>query len=191
MIKNFKNQFGLTLIEILVAMSISVVVGGLLLVIMTNSSGLFFKQSSKISQGVKTNDALVALRQNIKQANSISPGFSVYTSGQEQLVLEVSSINSSGNIIPDTNDYYVFFKDNNYLRFKIYPNELSQRKSMNQVLATFVDKILFEYFNNANPPVSVAPNVATKIKITLVLEQKTLTDSEQSIATSEANLRND
>lgn len=182
-----KRQSGITLIEILVVMFISTIAGGLLLVIMTNSSGLFFKESSKINQGVGVNDALVALRQNIKQANSIVSSFSsestVFTSGQDQLILGVSSVDNAGNIIPNTNDYFVFFKDQNILRLKVFPNELSHRKSVDQVLTTSVNGLLFEYFDNANPPVQVAPNAASKIKATLILGQ--------TIATSEANLRND
>lgn len=172
------KQSGMTLIEVLVAMFISVIVGGLLLVIMTSSSGLFFKESSKISQGVGTNEALTILRQNIKQASSIAN-----ISGPSQLVLELASYDSSGNLISNTYDEIVFLRDQNFLRFKVFPNELSQRKSVDQVLATSVDGLLFEYFNNANPPVQVTPNTAAKIKATLVLGQ--------TIATSEANLRND
>lgn len=189
------KQTGMTLIEVLVVIFILLATGGLLLAIISDSSWLFFKQSSKISQGMGVNDALMTVRQNIKGAGFVaqtySDGPTVYTSGPNQLILGVSSYDSSGNIITNINDYFVFFKDQSYLRLKIFPDALSERKPQDQVLASFVDNVVFEYFNSASPPLAVAPNLATKIKATLILKQSTLSNIQQTIATSEASLRND
>lgn len=187
---------GLTLIEVLISMGIAVVVGGLLFVIIVNSTGLFYKQSSKIEQGVSVNDALSVIRNSIKEAQSIVANYPeiqpfTYTTGLTQLVLKLASIDSSGNIIIDSFDYYVFYLDQTKLFFKVFPGALSQRKSRDQILSTNVESLEFKYYNLANPPEEVTPISASKITITLFLEQKSGQVMEKSIATTEANLRND
>lgn len=177
---------GLSLMEVLIAMGIAIVVGGLLLIIIVNSAGLFYKQSSKVEQGRNINDALTQIRQNIKQSSSIDP-----TSTPEQLVLKISSIDSSGDIIADTFDNFVFSKDQRNLRFKTFPNALSSRKAQDQIFSTSVDSLNFQYLDLANPPNEVAPVSAVKVRITLTLKQKSGADYETNTATTEASLRND
>lgn len=181
------KEKGLTLLEILVAMGISMVAGMLLLTIITNSLGLYNQQSSKLEQGLNINDALVQVRNNIKSSSGIASTFSSggdsYSIGATQLILKIPSIDSSNNIISETYDYYVYYLDSNKFRFKSYPNAQSVRKPQNQILSTLTDSLKFQYFNSANPPVEVTPDTASKVRITLTLKQNT--------ATSEASLRND
>ncbi len=177
-------------------MGIAVLVGGLLFVIIVNSTGLFYKQSTKIETGVSINDALSAIRNSIKEAQSIEANYPgsqpfIYTTGLTQLVLKLASVDSSGNIIVDSFDYFVFYLDQTILRFKVFPNVLSQRKSRDQIFSTSVENLEFRYYNLANPPAEVPPVSAAKIKITLSLEQKSGQAIERSVATTEANLRND
>lgn len=181
------KQSGMTLIEVLVAMFISVIVGGLLLVIMTNSAGLFTNQSLKVEEGLDVNDALMVIRRDIKQAGFIAASYTngptTYTSGATQLVLKIPSLDNSGNVIPQTYDYFVYFQNNKFLSYKVFPDLLSQRKSVDQILATDVKKIFFQYYDNNTPSNEVLPTAATKIKASI--------DLSQTVATAEASLRND
>lgn len=186
---------GLTLVEVLIAMGISVVVGVLLLAVIVNSSGLFYSQSSKVGQGVGVNDALSKIRSTIKESAGIVPAYAfestTYTTGATQLVLKLPSLDGSGNIISDTFDHFIFFPDQTKLRFKSFPHSLSIRKMQDQILSLNVDSIKFQYFDSATPPNEVAPTTAAKVRISLSLKQKTGQSFEVSIATSEASLRND
>lgn len=163
--------------------------------IIVNSAGIFTQQSSKVQTGLNINDALSSVRGNIKQASAVAvsytSGSTTYTTGSNQLVLKVPAIDSSGNIITDTFDYFVFFLDQKILHFKIFPDSSSSRKASDRIFSTSVDSLEFRFFNSANPPVEVAPVNATKIHITLVLKQRVGTSFETNMATSEANLRND
>lgn len=189
------GNYGFTLIEILVVMGIATVAGVLLVVIMVNSAGLFTEQSSKVEQGLKINDALSEVRSSVKQANAVAENYtgggSVYVSGLSQLVLKVLSEDSSGNIIDNTFDYFVFFLDQNLLHFKIFPDPVSSRKLADRILSNMADSVNFQYFNSANPPVEVTPVNAAKVRITLTLKQKNGLNFEVQTGTSEANLRND
>lgn len=194
---NFQDRQnrGLTLIEVLIAMGIATVTGALLVVIIVNSAGLFTQQSSKVQEGLNINDALLQVRSSIKDASAVevsyTSGSTTYTTGGSQLVLKVASLDSSDNIIVDTYDYFVFFQDQNYLRFKIFPDQLSFRKAADQIFSSSVDNLAFQYFNSATPPAEVTPTNATKVRITLTLRQKIGVNYETQLATSEANLRND
>lgn len=190
-----ERDSGFTMIEILVSMGIAVVTGALLLVIIVNSAGLYSTQSSKVQEGLNINDALLEIRGSVKQASAIiaqyTNGQTTYTTGPDELVLEVASLNSSGNILSDTYDFYVFYLDQNYLRFRIFPDPASSRIASNKILSNLVDTLSFQYFNSAVPPVEVNPVDATKVRISLKLKQRTGKNFEVSVATSEANLRND
>lgn len=177
---------GFTLVELLVAMGISVIVGGLLMIVVVNSAGLFQSESSKLTQGLNANDALVSVRNQIKQSSAIDE-----SSSAEKLVTKILSIDISNNIISDTFDNVVFFKDANKLRLKVYPDPTSARTAQDQIFSTDVDSLKFEYFNSANPPVEVAPASATKVRINLTLKQLVGNKVETSVVSSEASLRND
>lgn len=185
---------GFTLLEILIAAAITSIVAGLLLMIMINSTGLFSRQSAKVQAGLNINDATAKFKSTVKQASSIAvlhiTSSTTYTSDSQTLVLKVSSIDSSGNIIINTFDYYVYYLDQGILYLKTFPDSLSSRKAENRVFSTLVDSVSFQYFNTSNPPAEVVPANASKIRMTLVLKQKVGVDFETQVSTAEANLRN-
>ncbi len=188
------NKKGFSLIEILISTSVAVLIGGLLIVIMVNITRVFFKESSGVSIGLNTNDALAEVRKSIKQSSGVeatyTAGSTTYTSGATQIVLKVPSLDQSGNIIGSTFDYFVFFQTQNILHFKTFPNAASKRKAQDQIFSNLVDSLVFKYLSSANPPVEVTPTSASKVRITLILKQKTGQTYETNSATSEANLRN-
>jgi len=85
----------------------------------------------------------------------------------------------------------VFFKDQSYLRFKVFPDPSSFRKVSNEVLTASLESVVFNYFNLDNPPLEVNPSQASKVRISISLRQRIGTRVEINTATSEANLRND
>lgn len=186
---------GFTLIEVLVAMGIATLAGVLLVVIIVNSAGLFTQQSSKVSSGLSANDTMLELRNSIKistaVAESFTDGAATYTSDGDELVLKVPSVDGSGNLIENTFDHFIFSRQVLNLRFKVFPDALSTRSSVDRIFATSVDFLEFRYFSAANPPVEVVPKEAAKVKITLTLKQKNGLNFETLTSTSEANLRND
>lgn len=189
-----KNQLGLTLIEIVITTSIVVLVAGLIFMIMVNNTGVFYKQSAKVSQGLGSNDTLASIRSTIKEGQSIATGYPegsspAYTSSSTTLVIKLPSVDLSGGVITGIFDFAVFTIEQGRLKLKIFPNSSSTRKPVDQVLALNADKILFEYFDSSG--MIVAPTAAYKIKTTLVLKQKAAAGYETNIATSEATLRND
>ena len=171
-----RETLGFTLMEILVVMAVSVIVSALLITILVRSSGVFYKQTVQISEGVGINNALSRLREVTKGAQSVEA-----TSSASELVLKIPTITNNNDFVENTFDSAVFTKDNDKLRYKLFPNSQSSRKLANEILTSSIDNFILQYYDK-NDQV-VVPVSATKIKMTLVLKNK--------IATTEASLRND
>ena len=188
---------GLTLVEAVIATAIAAVLAMLLPVIIVNTAGIFYKESSKVNIGLSINDALSQIRENVKESYGISStyppsGSPVYTSSSDVIVLKILSIDSQGSILDNTFDFFVYYKDDDKLRFKSFPDSLSTRLPADQILSNNLNSLVFQYFDSSTPPVEVVSQTATKVKITLSLKQKsTAGNYEQIISTSEASLRND
>lgn len=191
-----KSEKAFTLVEVLIVTGIATVVASLLVVIIANSAGLFYKESAKVGQGIGINEALSQFRETIKEASSIATGYPstppfTYTTSSTQIVLTTPAIDSLGNIITNVFDYYIFLKDEDKLKFMIFPDIQSARLSADQILSSNTKEILFQYFDSQNPPQEVAPAAAQRIRMTVKLRQKSGADYEEHTATSEASLRND
>lgn len=187
------DQAGFTLIETLVTLVIGVVIGSLLLVIMVNTGGLFYRESSRVGQGLSANDALSKISETIKESSGVvatyTSGSTTYTTSSTQLILKLASIDANGNILTNTFDYFIFFSDQTKLRFKTFPDNGSSRKPMDQIFSTSLNSLNFQYLDiNKN---EVTPISAVRVKFTLILKQKAGSGYEINTATAEANLRND
>lgn len=185
---------GFTLVEVLIAAGISAIAGTMLLGILVNNTGIFYQQTSKAAQGISSNDALVEFRAVTKEAKSVSlaypeTGTPTYTSGVNQVVFKLSTVDSSGNIVASAYDYKIFYLSAAKFKIKVIPDIQSKRKPLDKILASNVQNVLFEYFGSAG--VAVTPGSAEKVKISLTQRQKAGAVFQTHTATSEANLRND
>lgn len=197
MIKNKFSQRGLSLIELLISVTIAIVLGGLLIGIVVNNTGVYYNQAAKIQQGLGSNDALSNIRTNIRQAANVAAaypetGTPTYTSSASELVLKLPAIDSLGNTIENIYDfviYYTLMQSNiKQLHFRVIPNEVSFRKEANQILSSNVNNIVFDYFDSSSQVVS--PTGAAKVKVTLYLNQISNGSTTINVSASEASLRN-
>ena len=183
---------GFTLVELIISISIAVLVSGLLIAILVNNTGLFYKQSSKISEGIGANNGLVNIKSSIKESQSVADSFSfsgtTYSSSSTQLVLKLPSIDSSKDIISNTFDYFVYYQNNDKLIWRVFPDPLSLRVSVNQILTENVQSLLFEYFNSAGNPIT--PTSAVKVRVRINLSKNVATEDEHLSVWTEVNLRN-
>lgn len=167
---------GFTLAEVVIGVAVTAVVGGLLILILVQSSGLFYRESAKVAQGLGLNDSLSQIENSIRKSQSI-----VATSSASQLLLKIPSIDGLGNVITNTFDTAVFQRQEDKLKYQLLPDPLSSQKSADLILTKDVDSLLFQYFDASGQEVS--PTLSVKVKVTLSLKQR--------IGTTEAHLRND
>ncbi len=192
-IEGLKSGFGL--IEVLVAITISAVAGTLLLKIFVQNQGLYFEQSSKITQGFSINQAYTQISESIKIGSSVVStnlvGSPQYVTDNDTIVIELPSIDSSGNVINQTYDYIVITREGRdliFLKKKLFPNPLSQRKSEDKLLADKVENFTLIYKDQSG--LQVSPTNAQKVYFNLELSEKAGLSNQESSAAGEINLRN-
>lgn len=187
------SQKAFTLLELVIVMGITTLVGVLLVGILIQNNGLFYTQSSRVTQGLGANDALGNIKGFIKQAKGVVVGYPEtgspnYISSDNELILKISSVDSLGNLLP-TFDYVIYLKSQDKLNLLLFPDDSSARKTVDQFLTSNVDFLSFEYFDSAGGV--VGPSSAKKVRVTISSKQKSGLKDITNIATSEAYLRND
>ncbi len=189
------SKNGFTLLELVITTAVGSLIGGLLIMILVNNAGIFYKQSSKVAEGVGSNDALLNINTSVKGASSVVIGYPenspTYTTGPSVLALKLPSIDGNSQIISNSFDYIVYTLESGNLRVRIFPSisPASSRKSQDRVLTGSVSNVLFKYLDSSGN--EITPISAVKVVTTLTLKQKSAIDYEIKVATSEASLRND
>lgn len=191
-LQTLKADNGFSLTEILVVSLITVIVGGFIVSILFNTTGIYYNQSAQTQQSMDLNDTFSKVRSSIRQSKFVATGYPegspTYTSGINTLVLKIPSVNSSGNTISDTYDFAIVTKSQDKLYYKLFPDAISARSSDDQILASNVDNVYFNYYDSAGTEVN--PETSSRIKITLTLKQKAGAGYKVNTATSEASIRN-
>lgn len=189
------NNKGFTLVEVLITLTISMVIGVLLLSVFYQNSGLYSKQSTKISQGLSISRAAREISDTIKSSAAVvnvNPiGSTSYTTSSSSLVLSTPSVNAQGGVISNVFDYVVIARDissTKILRKYVFVDPASSRKEENKVLSTNLNDIIFLFFDDSGNVVS--PTAASKINFSILLDEKAGNSNQQSSASGQINLRN-
>lgn len=189
-----KNSKGLTLVEIMLATAVAMVVGVILLAILVNQTGVFNQQNALINQGLSLNDSLRVISDDIRLSSKIAPGYPevspLYQSSPTTLVLQLQSVDNTGATIASVFDYVVITPDSNpkILRRKVFPDPLSSRTSMNQVMTTILNSISFAYLDASGQ--TVDPTQAVKVNISLSVLGKPGIGGATRSASTTTGLRN-
>lgn len=190
------NQKGISLVEMLIALTLISLVGVLMVYLAVQNSGLFFRETAKVSQGLSINDASTAISDLIRGSSGVVStyvdGGTTYSSGLDTIIVSLPSVDAQGNVIENTLDYAVITRDpsqQTVLRKRVFPNALSSRKSENQVLVTELYNTSFYYLNNSG--VQVSPSAASKVNFVINLKENTGINSHESSSSGEVSLRND
>lgn len=184
---------GFTLLETVLASMVALVVGTFLVSIMIQNTGLFYKQTSLVSEGLSINDVLGTLSLDIKSSSQVAAGYpddlSQFTTDAGTLVLKIPSVGES-DIIPQTYDFAVFHKDANpkILKKRLFPNAQSSRAPVDEVLTAMLDNIEFLYLDGSGSPAPAAE--AAGVKVTVTVLSKTGTYGSRQTSSIVANLRN-
>lgn len=150
-----KNNKGLTLVELLVAMSLVGVVTLFLTSIYIGTIQLYRGQNLEISVVEAATQLNRVILQYTRQAeavkDSVTDGTDTYTSGSNELVLQTPSLDGSAEPIPGVYDYYIFYQDGTDLRWKLIPDAQSSRQSFDHLAAEEITNMVISY-DTALPP---------------------------------------
>lgn len=190
------KQAGFTLVELMVGLLLSSLIGVLLISLWVQNNGIFIHQTANVGQGISLNQSGSYISDAIKSASSVASSYPLvsptYFSNSSSLVLAVPSVDSSGDSILNVYDYEIFVKDSAnplILRKIVFSDPSSSRKAQNMVLTTNLSDLSFSYLDKSGNIVS--PTAAQKVKFIITQNEKIAYGQVQNNVTGEANLRND
>lgn len=163
---NFKNR-GFSLVELIIAITIFIIIATLLTLFFVNYYKTYRFQQAGIKLSNFASVGANALQENVRQADKIITTHSFsgvnYTTNSTNLILELPSVDSAGNIINATYDYVLFYISGNSLYKLVQANNSSVRTSGLKKINDNVLNINFVY-NNSNL------SIANKIDVNMAMQ---------------------
>ncbi len=176
-----------TLIETIIVVAISVIMMiALTLMIYTFNNSSSYEQASAQSSGsastvIREAESLVLPADAVLQSYAFSGG--TYTSASTSLVLEIPSVDSSGDIIANAHDYAAFYSVGTNAYRLLQTNASSARTPGTKLLSTTLQSLTFTYNNTDFTKVS---STTVDVQTQTSVKQSVLSDQESE----QINLRN-
>ena len=166
---------GFTLIEVTILTSVTAVALVALVNLFLMFNSMYSYQRVFIATAGSSGAALNALQASILPADGVlvSHNFSgtTYTSATTTLVLELPTVNSSGNLVSGAKDYVAFYASSTELYRRVEANAQSVRISGLTLLSTTLSSLSFTY---GNVDVTQATNIITDIQTQTQFKQQTI-----------------
>lgn len=183
------------MVELLIVTSIIGVVGAILMNIMLFSNDIFVNQTIKVTQGLSLNQASLEITDSIKASagipNQYPPtGTAQYTTDANTLIIKIPAFNASGVVIDSVFDYIVIQADQDnpaILRKRIFPDNLSHRKSADKVLSTSLSDFVVNYLDSNDNPIT--PVQAARVKFAITLYESHGNQDNSSTVEGTVNLK--
>lgn len=174
---------GFTLVEMLVVVAL---LGALMLVLtefFLGSNRVYQTQSAELGVNMSARTALDDIDIYVRQATQVVSSFGSYATGPSQLILQVQSVNSSGQLVPGEYDHVVFHLNGQTLYRDITPSSASAREAGSKAIGTDIQSLNFTYDNASLPQVSA---VTTDLTVSKNMGR----DTQRIVISSKARIRN-
>ena len=182
---NLNNNRGFTIIETTIVILFFVIIAFFLSYLATYQYWIYNNETAELGIANDARTALDDIDNYVRQSNRVLSSYSSYVTGNQVLILQIQSINSSNQLIPGTYDMVVYYLSSNDLLRQVFPNPSSSRLSVTKKLASGVDINNFTFSYN-NLDYSLVTQVTTSLSIT-----QTVGGQTRSITiSSQAKLRN-
>lgn len=164
---NGMNRRGVTLAELLVAMSIFAVVGVIIYYVYIAAGGFSNDEQEKITVDLSASRILSVMDGNLRQAVRAYASHDFdgtpYTTGDEVLVVGLPSL-VGGQVTADT-DYVAFYLDGTTLMMRVDPNGTSSRTAATTEVTRDVKDVFFRY-------TTVVPDQSSAVTVTVATERQ-------------------
>jgi len=171
--KSRQKERGFSIIEAIFASAILIFVLGAFVVLYTNFSKFYNRQQAEINIGNSARESVKELQSSILQADQIAASHTfsgtTYSTDQDTLVLEIPSIDGSGNIVSGKYDYIAFYLTGNNLYRLIDADAASSRSSGQNKISDAVSALTFTYNN---------PNLTLASKVDVNLQMQTISGGQ-------------
>lgn len=181
------SEDGFTLIELVIVIAVSSVLLLGMLNLFDWHQKIYLQETANIGTTTAVRGSLLKMSKNIAQATTVMAshtfGSTTYTSGASELVLQLPSVNSSGNAIATTYDYVAYYLSGGALYEKIEANAASTRLATTKLIAENAQTFTLTYD-------TATPAAASYISIILEDVIATRTNNATTRLTDTIFLRN-
>ena len=117
------NKSGATILEGLIVIAILAIIFTILAAIFIGQGTFFQRENARLDSALDNtralNDILVQSREALMVTSTLSVDSVLYTSGPDQLILKLYSLNAAGAFITSSFDYAIYYRD------PVYQNKLT------------------------------------------------------------------
>lgn len=185
-----KKTAGFSLLETIIYIFIGVLIIIVISEIFINQSNLGQKRTSQSDLERSAGSGIETIKTAVQGASTVvlSRSFSgtAYTSDEDTLILEIPSVDGSGNLVSGSFDYVVFFldsSDSTLLKATTDSAAGSARPENTRIISSFVSSVEFRYNK-------VSPSDSTAIEATITTAKTLGTESFSAKSHAKVNLRN-
>jgi Tfp pilus assembly protein PilW len=161
---------GFTLMETVITIAFSVIIMLAIATLYLNFNKLYLYQQTYVATAVSARDVINAIDAAVLPADAVvsSHTFSgvAITTATSSLVLELPSINSSGDIIAGVHDYIGFATTSTDLFERVDPGTGSVRVTSSKRVGALVDSLFFGYGSGSATQASVISATTTTKLVT-------------------------
>ncbi len=177
-----KNSAGFTVVEMVVVVAFVAVFAFILSYLAIFQFTIYNTQTANLTIAADARTATDEVDTYVRQAHRIATSYSTYSTGTQALVLQIPSIDGSGQAISATYDTVVFYLTGTDFYRQLFPDAASSRVASTKKLAANIDTANFSFtYNNAS--LSLATQVTTNIAIKQAVGAQTKSISFSSQAT--------
>ncbi len=163
--EKLKNQ-GFTLVEIVVVIFVtSILLLGFFSLYEWHTK-IYNYQQAVIRVSNSSRQSLQLISNYVSQGYRVLASGNGYNTGSSNLVLQLPSIDSSGDVVSGKWDTVVFYTGGSNLFIMVDPDPSSQRVGMNKLLSDTIVSLTFTY-NNANYDLMTKVSVDMTNRVTL------------------------
>ncbi len=180
-----RQRNGFTVVELLVVLPLLIVIGFFLAYLFSYQYQVYDTESAELTITYDARTALDEIDAYVRQAMQVASSYSTYTTGTQVLVLQLQSVDASGQAISGVYDDAVFYLSGTTLMEQIFAGAGSTRTALTKTLANNVDTASFSFtYNNASY------TLATQVQTNLAVKQNYGGQIRSISVSSKATLRN-
>jgi len=192
-----ENKKGFTLVEVMFSTVIGVIILGMVMILyvgVNNSMTMGLALMEINSDGRLAMDRIV---RDVRWATQVVTSRTVtstnYVTGDDELIIEIPSIDSSGDVIASTYDYVIYTldaSDSTRLRKIVDPDVSSNRNSLDQIIAENINSFALSSGGTALGSVGSLSSVSSLEIALIVNKQPLLNKTVTETINSDVELRN-
>jgi len=181
--RRLNQDSGFTLIEAMIVVALT----GVMLVVLTQfflgGNQVYKSQNAELDVNMSTRSGLDDVDAYVRQANQLLDSHDVHTAGSTVLILELTSVNASSQLVLGAVDRVAYYYSGSDLYRQIYANAASVRQSSIRRIATDITSLAFTYDN-------ATYSAVTSVETAMTSSRAGSKDIRTITVTSKSRLRN-